>query len=618
MTHARLLLCLPLLCLMACGPETEPPSGQESEPPGSESSQTTPDGGDGVDAGPRPDAGGEPDAGPRPDAGGEPDAGPRPDAGPQQPPPPPPPPPVPEPERPFKLPPVQTSLQEYELSMPEETLQKFMTDVYTPEQDALFKADGTTYRVKVRLRGASARHFPKKSWNVSFEEGVRFEGRTSLNLVAEYADATLLAEKISYDLLAAMRVPAPNAKFARLRVNGVYQGVILDIEQVNKSFVKAHDFDDKDATVYRCGWKDCEFKTWKVGYQGKWSKRTNETQPDDKLWEMLGIINHTPEPQLVAALEKNLQLEHFLRSLVLDVLMSNHYVEDSESYFLYDRATAKWSYVPWDLNNVDARWWHQITVKDMETYSGNMVHPLFPFTITDPWVGKMYETRKLDTQSYPGYLPVFSNMGTRVVMNPVLRERMLARLDTAMNELFQTEVMNAYIDKLHALIDPHMRDDPYMSYDKFKAGRTYLKRYVKERRVFIQKELTRYAEQKPTLVFEAFDPREGWVEVGNRTSEAVSLRGMVLTTNLRVSLAQSSHTFTQVSNPVGAVLPDVTVAPGERVRLNAAELGIQLQPNGEIGLFDGKSVVGVKDLLFYGQLPSGKRYERGTRGWQVN
>ncbi|NMO14977.1 CotH kinase family protein [Pyxidicoccus fallax] len=608
MNHARLLLCLSLLCMTACGPGTEGPSVEPPAHPGTESPQVTPP--DGEVPPPNPPPGPPPDPQPQPQPQPQP---------PPNPPPPPPPPPVLEPQRPFVLPPAQSSVEEYELSMPEATLQQFLKDVYTPEQDALFKADGVTYRVKVRLRGASARHFPKKSWNVSFEDKVRFQGRTSLNLVAEYADATMLAEKLSYDLLEAMRVPAPTAKFIRLKVNGAYQGVFLDIEQVNKSFLKAHDFADDDATIYRCGWKDCEFKTWKVPYQGKWMKKTNETQPDDKLWEMMGIINHTPEPQFVSALEKNLQLEHYLRSMVLDVLMSNNYVEDSESYFIYDRAMAKWSYVPWDLNNVDARWWHQITVKDMETYSGNMIHPLFNFTLTDAWVEKMYNLRKLETGPYPGYLPVFSNLGTRVVMNPELRERLEARLDKAMDELFTSKVMDAYIDKLHALVDPYMRDDPYMSYERFVAGRAYLKRYVKERRAFILKELERLEQQKkPALVFEAFDPREGWVEVGNRTSKAVSLKGMVLTTNLRVSLAQSSHAPTQVANPVGAVLPELTVAPGERVRLDFAALGIQLPQKGELGLFDGVSVVGVKDLLFYGELPSGKRYVRGTKGWEVN
>jgi len=601
MNHARLLTFLPLLCLWACGAGTDTPPTQQPPPPVDASPQTTPDG----EVPPPP-----PQPAPQPPPAPQPQPNPQPQ-------PEPPPPPEPEVERPFKLPPVQTAVPEYELVIPEEAMRKFAADVWTPEQDAVFKANGTTYRVKVRLRGASARYFEKKSWNVNFEDKVRFEGRTSLNLVAEYADATLLAEKISYDLLEAMRVPASNAKFVRLKLNGAYEGVFLEIEQVNKAFLKAHDFADTDATIYRCGWKDCEFKTWQVPYQGDWTKKTNETQPDDKLWEMLGIINHTPEPQLVTALEKHLQLEHYLRSMVLDVLMSNNFVEDSESYFIYDRATAKWSYVPWDLNNVDARWWYPISVEDMRYNSNNMRHPLFNFTITDASVEKMYERRKLESAAYPDYLPVFSNLGTRVVTHPVLRQRLEARLGKALDELFSPPVMGPYIDSLHKLIAPHMAGDPYMSYERFQAGREYMNRFVRERRAFILAELERYSKQKPTLVLEAVDPRGGWVEVGNRTSGALSLKGMVLTTNLRVSLAQSNHAPTRVRPPTGAVLPDVTVAPGERVRLNTAELGIQLPAKGELGLFNGTSVVGVKDLLFYGELPVGKRYERGTQGWEV-
>ncbi|CAM3937425.1 Inner spore coat protein H [Corallococcus sp. ZKHCc1 1396] len=527
------------------------------------------------------------------------------------------PPPVPEVERPFTLSKVQTSLSDYELIIPPEAMAKFQADPWTEEQDATFRANGRTLPVKVRLRGASARFFAKKSWNVSFADKDKFEGRTSLNLVAEYADATMLAEKMAYDLLAAMRVPASTAKFVRLTVNGQYEGVFLEIEQVNKAFLKAHALPDDDASIYRAGWKDTEFKTWKVPYQGDWVKKTNEKEPNDALWAVLDVINHTPEPEFVTALEKNLEVESYVRSMVLDALMSNNYVEDSESYFLNDKVTGRWRYVPWDLNNVDARWWYVNTVPDMATSTANMKHPLFNFTLLDGWVEKMYQQRKLETASYPGYLPVFSNLGTRVVMNPVLRARLEARLDKALEELFTPEVMNPYIDALHALVDASMKSDPYMDYARFSAGKAYMKRFMQVRRDFVKAEVKRLAAKQSTLVMDGFDPRAGWVEVANHGAQAVSLRGMTLTTNLRVSLAASDHAPTQVTAPTGAVLGDITVAPGQKVRLDGAALGITFPARGEVGLFDGRSVVGMKDLLFYGELPAGRHYARGEKGWEV-
>ncbi|RKH25579.1 CotH kinase family protein [Corallococcus sp. CA031C] len=527
------------------------------------------------------------------------------------------PPPVPEVERPFTMPKVQTALADYALVIPAEAMAKFQADPWTEEQDATFQANGKSFPVKVRLRGASARFFDKKSWNVSFADKDKFEGRTSLNLVAEYADASMLAEKIAYDLLTAMRVPASTAKFVRLSVNGQYEGVFLEVEQVNKAFLKAHALPDDDASIYRAGWKDTEFKTWKVPYQGDWVKKTNEKEPNDALWAVLDVINHTPEPQFVTTLEKNLEVESYVRSMVLDALMSNNYVEDSESYFLNDKITGRWRYVPWDLNNVDARWWYTNTVQDMSTSTNSMKHPLFNFTLLDGWVEKMYQQRKLETGSYPGYLPVFSNLGTRVVMNPVLRARLEARLDKALEELFTPEVMNPYIDQLHALVDASMKTDPYMDYARFAAGKAYMKRFVQVRRDFVKAEVKRLAARKSTLVLKAFDPRAGWVEVTNEGTQAVSLQGMTLTTNLRVSLAVSDHAPTQVAPPTGVVLGDMTVAPGQTVRLDASALGITFPAKGEVGLFDGKSVVGVKDLLFYGELPAGKQYARGEKGWEV-
>jgi len=527
---------------------------------------------------------------------------------PPTPPEPPKPPEVPEAQRPFVLPPVQTSVPEYALSMPDAVLQQFLAEPRTPEQDAVFTAQGVSYNVKVRLRGASARSFPKKSWNVSFPKGVRFEGRSSLNLVAEYADATLLAEKLSYDLLAAMRVPAPRTKFVRVTVNGVYQGPFLDIEQVNKSFLEAHAFADEDATIYRCGWKDGEFKTWKVPYQGAWKKKTNEREPDTALHEVLTVINHTPEPQLASTLEQHVEVEAFLRSMVMDALMANHYVEDSESYFIHDAVTGRWAYVPWDLNNVDARWWYPLPASGAQPLVN---HPLFPFTLTDGWTQKMYDRRKLETEAYPGYLPVFSNLGTRVVLNPELRARLEASLRKALDELFTPEVMHPYIDALHAVVEPHMRDDPYMDFEKFRAGRAFMRDFVTRRRQFVLSELSRLAAQRPGLVLEQFDPREGFLVLGNRGSRPVALGSKTLTTNLRVSLSSL------VSHPTGTVLPDVTLAPGETRRFTASELGLTFPERGELGIFDGVSVVGFFDVLFYGPLPEGQRYVHGTQGWQT-
>ncbi|OJH39304.1 CotH kinase family protein [Cystobacter ferrugineus] len=599
MKIARLLCLVTLSVSSACGPGKEPPTAVSDHP-----SLQVPTPGN-------PPPGEQP---PSPPATGGPPT--------ESPPSTDKPPPAPDEQRPFVLPAVQRSVQAYEILFPPGVMEMFYKDKNTPEQDAIFRYEGVDYPVKVRLRGASARDFPKKSWNVSFEKDSPFEGRTSLNLVAGYSDASMLAEKIAFDLLAAMRVPAAKVKFVRLSLNGKPEGVFLDIEQINKPFLRAHDFRDTDASIYRAGWKDTEFKlrSWKVPYQGDWQKKTNEKKEGhEALDEVLAVINRTPEPELPEALARAMDLEGYLRSMVMDALMANNYIEDSESYFIHDHVTKRWVYVAWDLNNVDARWWYQMARGPdlVPIYA----QPLYSFTLGNPEVANRYRDRK---GIHPGYLPVFSNLATRIVMNPELRARLEAHLDKAMRELFTMEVMGPYIDQLHAVIAPYMAEDPYMDHAKFEEGDEFIKEFVRLRRAFVLEELERIKAHQPGVVLEALDAKAGWVELRNRGTTPVNLGGRVLTTNLRrniPALLQAEPTAApreQAGKRVGTVLAARTLAPGARVRLTAAELGLTFTPEGEIGLFDGQSVSGLKDALFYGKLPNGQHYERAEDGtWRT-
>ncbi|MDQ3265354.1 MAG: CotH kinase family protein [Myxococcota bacterium] len=511
----------------------------------------------------------------------------------------------------WALPALQTCLPEYRLTMPPETLQMFEQDVYTPDQLATFiTPDGQSLTAEVRLRGQSARHFPKQSWNVDLNDG-RFEKRRRLNLVAEYQDQTLLTEKLGYDVLRGMGVPAPRTKFVRLYVNDEYQGVYLDIEQVDKHFTSARGFfPDEDPTIYRCPRKDCEMKTWRVPYQGQWEKKTNEDEPINDVLDLMAVMNHTPEPDFERALDDRFNLELFLRSMATDVLISNNYVEDSQSYMIHDRVNDRWTYVPWDLNNNDARFWPTYGL-DSTPFSD---HDLFTFTLTDQNTEYIYNRRSQDMcgtePCYPGYLPVFSNLGTRIVMNPQLRGRLIALIRRGQQELFETSAIHERIDKMYKLLSPHVLGedsdhlDRHMNPVMFQMGPDYLKRFVTERNAFVARELSAIEQQVPVLILTQVNAAEGWVEVKNQGSTAIDLGGKTLTNNLRQALGQN--------------LAPYLLRPGATLRLAATALGVPLEANGEVGLFDGQSIVGMHDVLFYGQLTAGQHYARDAGGhWQV-
>jgi len=512
----------------------------------------------------------------------------------------------------FLLPPLQTSVPTYAIEVDPAILAGFHADPYGPERPAILDDGHTRTPILMRVRGGSSRWYPKKSWRLEFPEGRGVEGRRKLNLVAEMADRTLMVEKLAFDLMLAMGAPAPRTRYVRLVINGVDQGPYLDIERVDKAFARAHGFIDDDPSIYRCGEHDCEFKpTPHFAWQGPWQKETNERTPRDDLDAFLALVNHTPEPDFAGALEAQFEVEAYLRSMTMDALISNDIVMDSGSYLIRDRSTGRWTYVPWDLNNSAARWW--------PTYGLSKVawveRPVPVYSLFDPRIRHFYDLRGANHP--PGvYRPAYSNLTTRIVLNPRLRARWVDLLERALDELFTPEVLHPRIDAMHALLAPLVATDPFALVDtegradpdgrrKFEAGRTYLRNYVSGRRAYLRGRLEDLRTPPPGIVLGAFDPAAGWVDLRNEASGPRSTAGMRLRLDLRGP------------DGSGVLMPTVTLAPGASLRLTARQLGLTFPDRGTIGLFAGPGVEQALDALFYGPSPRGTVHRRGPEGWEL-
>lgn len=500
------------------------------------------------------------------------------------------------PDAPFRLPPLQTAVEHWEIRLDpaiyEEMLRNPRSDEMRP---ATFVARGESHQVLVRFRGNSARSAPKKSWRVEFPEGTRWDGRRKLNLVAQWRDRTLMVEKLGYDLLAAMGFPAPKATWVRVSVNGNYEGVMLDLERVDKDFVRNHGLADKDPDIYRCGRKDCEFKLWReTDFQHDWEKKTNELQGHGPLHSLLCAINATPEPDLLDVLEERFEVELHLRAMVMDALISNDVVEDSRSYVILDAFTGRALYVPWDVNNSSVKWpdWKNSGKPDFE-------HPLFLYSAIDPRAEEVWRSRMDDS---PGkkWHPLSSNLNNRIVFHPVLRERLLARLEQALDQIFRPEILDPWIDHAYTLLRPWVVGAPHDDLEKFDKSPAYLKEYVRKRIGFLREQIEAVRNRPVDLVIEWVDPEAGKVGIANRSSEPVSTEGAVLFANLR-------------HRPLTPNLPVRTLAPGE-----VLEVSLPLGVPGEVALWRSPDVASLRDLFYFGALEPGQRYERDEAGnWTV-
>jgi hypothetical protein len=99
----------------------------------------------------------------------------------------------------------------------------------------------TIYNVGVRLKGSYTRRFEKMSLKIkfdAFQKDQSFMGLDRLTLNAMMQDESQVREVTAYRLFRAMGVPAPRAGYTRVKIDGAYQGLYLNLESVDTKMLK--------------------------------------------------------------------------------------------------------------------------------------------------------------------------------------------------------------------------------------------------------------------------------------------------------------------------------------------------------------------------------------------
>lgn len=106
------------------------------------------------------------------------------------------------------------------------------------------------------LNTGGAKTCPKLSMKVSFNEynpDGKFFGVKKLLFHSMNNDSSLMKERLGYWLFRQMGVPASRAVHVRLLINGKYQGVFLNVEDVDSRFTRSH-FADGEGNLYKEIW----------------------------------------------------------------------------------------------------------------------------------------------------------------------------------------------------------------------------------------------------------------------------------------------------------------------------------------------------------------------------
>ena len=250
-----------------------------------------------------------------------------------------------------------------------------------------------------RLRGNTSRQADKKSFKVKFGEfapGTEFYGLSKLNLKGAHNDPLVMREHISFRLLRAIELPATRTSHVKLYVNNEFMGVYLNIEQIDKRYLKSR-FANKDGNLYKCFW-GADLTVGNDAYDnGLFELETNKLTNDrSDLENFLDVLNNSTFGNFRDNIYKTLNVEGALKYLAVEVLIGHWdgYVYNKNNFYLYQNtATGKMEVIPYDVDNtlgVDfiGRDW---TDRNIYTWSRtNESRPLFENLLVVDEFYKMY------------------------------------------------------------------------------------------------------------------------------------------------------------------------------------------------------------------------------------
>ncbi|MEM1057259.1 MAG: CotH kinase family protein [Bacteroidota bacterium] len=274
----------------------------------------------------------------------------------------------PEPGRVFD----DTRLPRVDITIPPDTL-AWILNPANQQSDIEYRArfvwdDGvsrdTVEEIGFRLRGNTSRASDKKSFKVSFNTyhpGRQWEGLDKLNLNGEHNDPTIIRAKLSWDLVRQASIPGSRAGFAQLFINDQEFGVYANIEHIDEEFLGAH-FRDATGTLYKClfpadldylGSNPATYRDLAPFGRPVYELVQGEGDHSD-LVALIEALNLTPLSQLPEAVEKHLDVNGYLRTLAVDVLIGNWdgYAYNQNNFYLYhDPEIGRFRYLPYDLDN---------------------------------------------------------------------------------------------------------------------------------------------------------------------------------------------------------------------------------------------------------------------------
>jgi spore coat protein H len=181
-----------------------------------------------------------------------------------------------------------------------ELRERYLEDIYVP---ADFEWRGMRVRnVGVRVRGLGTRSAVKMGLRVDFNRyvtGQVFLGLTALVLDNGLKDPSLVREFTSMAFIKRMGQPVPRESFARLYINGAYEGLYTLVEPVDTLFLArelgnglGYLFEHRYAGGFHGEYLGDDYEPYKVRFQAQTHRLESDTELYAPIREMFREVNH--------------------------------------------------------------------------------------------------------------------------------------------------------------------------------------------------------------------------------------------------------------------------------------------------------------------------------------
>lgn len=244
--------------------------------------------------------------------------------------------------------PEKPALEAYYLTCDEAELEaayeQFTEDIYI---NGTLSFREKSYPVRFRVRGDTSREKPKKSLRFKFEE--RFvNGQKSLNLNTEYSDRTYLRQYLSTQIIAAAGAPVYETIPRLLYLNDRFYGVYLEVESMNKTFLRRIGYDSKGTFIKakKDGSSLSEYDRLPYHFE----RKNHSSRSWRELEQLIEEVNAVPDAYFEAWLRTRFDYEKLVRFLALNSYLSNGST-NYHNYFLYRHPeSGLWEFLHWDLD----------------------------------------------------------------------------------------------------------------------------------------------------------------------------------------------------------------------------------------------------------------------------